>query len=97
MHADGPGATPSIDQLMALLMLGGAGLGLVAVGVTTAWGWTLFVPGLIALLVSLLGAWVILQSRDKPLRGSRRCRSLRGRNGAPAQRPASGAPPAREA
>ena len=58
---------PSI-KLIALLVLGGAGLGLVAVGVTTTWGWTLFVPGLIALLVSLLGAWVIQQSRDKSLR-----------------------------
>ena len=49
-------------KLIALLIIGAAGLGLVAVGVTTAWGWTLLVPGFIALLVSLLGAWVIEKS-----------------------------------
>jgi hypothetical protein len=55
-------------KLLALLILGGAGLGLVAVGVTTAWGWTLLVPGFIALLVSLLGMWFIQRARDLTLR-----------------------------
>ena len=59
---------PPSFKLVALLILGGAGLGLIAVGVTTAWGWTLFAPGVIALLVSLLGAWIIQKSRDKTLR-----------------------------
>ena len=58
---------PSI-KLVALLILGGAGLGLVAVGVTTSWGWTLFVPGFVALSVALPGLWVIQKSRDKTLR-----------------------------
>jgi hypothetical protein len=58
---------PSI-MLVALLILGGAGLGLVAVGVVTALGWRVLVPGFIALLVSLAGAWAIQRSRDKPLR-----------------------------
>lgn len=49
---------PSI-KLAALLVLGGIGLGLVAVGVPTAWGWTLFVPGFIALVLSLSGFWII--------------------------------------
>lgn len=57
---------PSI-KLVALLLVGGAGLGLIAVGVTTAWGWTLCVPGLIALLLSLPGLWVTQQRRDKTL------------------------------
>ncbi len=59
---------PPSSKLVALLVLGGAGLGLVAVGVTTPWGWTLFAPGFIALVVSLLGAWIIQESRDKTLR-----------------------------
>lgn len=58
---------PSIKQL-ALLVLGGAGLGLIAVGVTTAWGWTLLVPGVVALVVSLSGLWIVQRSRDGPLR-----------------------------
>jgi hypothetical protein len=59
---------PPPAKLLALLILGGAGLGLVAVGVTTAWGWTLLVPGFIALLVSLLGVWIIQRARDRTLR-----------------------------
>jgi hypothetical protein len=59
---------PPPVKLLALLILGGAGLGLVAVGVTTAWGWTLLVPGFIALLVSLLGMWFIQRARDHTLR-----------------------------
>ncbi len=64
------GAQPprSSVKLVALLVLGGVGLGLVAVGVTTAWGWTLLVPGFIALVLSLSGVWIIQQSRDKTLR-----------------------------
>jgi hypothetical protein len=58
---------PSV-KLVMLLVLGGAGLGLVAVGVVTAWGWTLFVPGFIALLASLAGVWMIQKSRDRSLR-----------------------------
>ncbi len=59
---------PPSFKLVALLVLGGVGLGLIAVGVTTPWGWTLFAPGFIALLVSLLGAWRIQKLRDKTLR-----------------------------
>lgn len=59
---------PPPVKLLALLVLGGTGLGLIAVGVTTAWGWTLLVPGFIALLVSLWGAWVIQRARDHTLR-----------------------------
>lgn len=58
---------PSV-KVVALLIVGGAGLGLLAVGVTTTYGWTLFVPGFIALLVSLTGLWIIQRSRDKTLR-----------------------------
>ncbi len=58
---------PSI-KLVALLILGGAGLGLMAVGVTTTWGWTLFIPGLVALLVALVGAWIVQKARDDSLR-----------------------------
>lgn len=58
---------PSI-KLVVLLILGGAGLGLVIVGVTTTLGWTLFVPGFIALLVSLPWIWMIQKSRDRTLR-----------------------------
>jgi len=68
MPAIGPEPPPPSIKLIALLMLGGAGLGLVAVGVTTTRGWTLFVPGFGALLVSLLAAWIILKSRAKTLR-----------------------------
>ena len=79
MRAYGPGATPSFDQAHRALGARRRRTRLsagvfqqyflpLAVGVTTTWGWTLFVPGLIALLVSLLGAWVIQQSRDKSLR-----------------------------
>jgi bacteriorhodopsin len=64
----GPKPPPPSIKLVALLMLGGTGLGLVAVGVTTTWGWALFIPGLVALLVSLLGIWTIQKSRDKSLR-----------------------------
>jgi hypothetical protein len=58
---------PSIT-LVALLVLGGAGLGLLVVGVITPWGWTLFVPGSVALVISLVGTWTIQRSRDKTLR-----------------------------
>jgi hypothetical protein len=58
---------PSV-KLIALLILGGVALGLVALGVTTAWGWTLLVPGFILLLVSLLGVWFIQRARDRTLR-----------------------------
>ena len=64
----GPEPPPPSIKLLALLVLGGAGLGLVAVGVTTEWGWTLLVPGFIALLVSLIGAWIIQKARDQTLR-----------------------------
>ena len=64
----GPKPPPPSIKLVALLMLGGTGLGLMAVGVTTTWGWALFIPGLVALLVSLLGAWTIQKSRDRSLR-----------------------------
>ena len=65
MHMGSKPPPPSI-KLIVLLILGGVGLGLVAVRVTTTWGWTLFVPGFIAFLVSLPGAWIIQKSRDKP-------------------------------
>jgi hypothetical protein len=55
---------PSI-KLVALLIFGGAGLGLIAVGVTTTWAWTLFIPGLVAVLLSLHGTWIIQKSRDE--------------------------------
>jgi hypothetical protein len=58
---------PSL-KVVALLLLGGAGLGFVAVGVTTAWGWTFLAPGFIALLVSLLGVWTALKPSDKTRR-----------------------------
>lgn len=54
--------------LILLLVLGGTGLGLLAVGVVTSWGWTLLVPGFVAVLISLAGASVIQNRRDKPLR-----------------------------
>jgi hypothetical protein len=55
-------------KLVALLVLGAVGLALVAVGVGTAAGWRLIIPGFVALLISLPGAWVIQRSRDRPLR-----------------------------
>ena len=54
--------------LVALLVLGGAGLGLLIVGVITPWGWTMFVPGSVALVISLVATWTIQKSRDKTLR-----------------------------
>ncbi len=58
---------PSI-RLVALLILGGVGLGLVVVvGVITTWGWTLFIPGLVALLSSLVGVWIVQKARVKSL------------------------------
>jgi hypothetical protein len=59
-YRDQPNLRPTV--------LGGVGLGLVAVAVTTAWGWTLLVPGFIALGAVSLRVWVIQQSRDKTLR-----------------------------
>ncbi|MGZ4215675.1 MAG: hypothetical protein ACXVHB_23850 [Solirubrobacteraceae bacterium] len=70
-HRSDPPRRPSdpLDiKLVALLVLGAVGLALLAVGVVTAAGWALIVPGLVALLVSLPGAWLILQSRDRTLR-----------------------------
>jgi hypothetical protein len=64
----GSQAPPPSVTLVALVVLGGVGLGLVIVGVTTPWGWTLFVPGSIALLVALPWIWVIQRSRDRTLR-----------------------------
>ena len=61
-----PGPPPV--KLVVSLVLGGAGLGLVAVGVTTAWGWKLFVPGFVALVLSISVVWVIQKRRDKTLR-----------------------------
>jgi hypothetical protein len=61
-------ADPPDVKLVVLLVLGAVGLALVAVGVGTTAGWTLIVPGLVALLVSLPGAWLILRSRDRTLR-----------------------------
>jgi high-affinity Fe2+/Pb2+ permease len=62
-----PVGPPSL-LLVALLVLGGAGIAFVALGVVTAAGWRFFVPGCIALLVSLPGVWMIQRSRDKTLR-----------------------------
>jgi hypothetical protein len=59
---------PPSGRLVALLILGGAGLGLIAVGVTTQWGWTLFVPGFVALLIALPGLWAVLKSRNETFR-----------------------------
>lgn len=61
-----PGPPPI--KLVGLLIIGAAGLGLIAVAVTTTWGWKLFVPGFVALLVSLSAVWVIQKPRDKTLR-----------------------------
>jgi CHASE2 domain-containing sensor protein len=55
-------------KLVLLLVLGAIGLALLAVGVVTAAGWALIVPGCVALLVSLSGAWLIQKSRDRTLR-----------------------------
>ena len=55
-------------KLVVLLVLGAIGLALLAVGVVTAAGWALIVPGCLALLVSLAGAWLIQKSRDRTLR-----------------------------
>jgi hypothetical protein len=54
--------------LVVLLVLGAIGLALFAVGVVTTAGWSLIVPGCVALLVSLSGAWLIQRSRDRTLR-----------------------------
>jgi sugar phosphate permease len=62
------GSPPPSVTLIALLVLGGVGLGLVIVGATTTWGWTLFAPGFIALLVALPSIWMIQKSRDRTLR-----------------------------
>jgi CHASE2 domain-containing sensor protein len=55
-------------KLVVLLVLGAIGLALFGVGVGTAAGWTLIVPGCLALLVSLAAAWLIQRSRDRTLR-----------------------------
>jgi len=62
------GPPPPPIKLVVLLVLGGAGLGLIAVGTVTAWGWTLFAPGFVAVLVCLCGLWIILRARDRTLR-----------------------------
>ncbi len=62
-RSDPPGV-----KLVVLLVLGAIGLALLAVGVVTAAGWALIVPGCLALLVSLAGAWLIQKSRDRTLR-----------------------------
>jgi hypothetical protein len=59
---------PPDAKLVVLLILGAVGLALVAVGVGTAAGWALIVPGFVALLVSLSGVWRIQRSRDRTLR-----------------------------
>lgn len=53
---------------MTLLAVGAIGLALVAVGVGTASGWSLIVPGMIALSISLAAVWRILAKRDRTLR-----------------------------
>jgi CHASE2 domain-containing sensor protein len=62
-----PSDPPDI-KLVVLVVLGAIGLALLAVGVVTAAGWSLIVPGCVALLVSLSGAWLIQRSRDRTLR-----------------------------
>jgi uncharacterized membrane protein YhiD involved in acid resistance len=62
-----PSDPPDV-KLVVLLVLGAVGLALLAVGVGTAAGWALIVPGCVALLVSLAGAWLIQRSRDRTLR-----------------------------
>ena len=62
------GSAFALISLVALLVLGAVGLALFAVGVGTAAGWALIVPGVVALLVSLTGAWLIQKSRDRTLR-----------------------------
>jgi CHASE2 domain-containing sensor protein len=59
---------PPDAKLVVLLVLGAVGLALLAVGVVTAAGWALIVPGFVALLVSLPGVWRIQKSRDRTLR-----------------------------
>jgi hypothetical protein len=63
-----PRTQPPSTQLVLLLVVGAIGLALVAVGVTTSAGWEFVVPGFVALLVSLSGAWFIQKSRDRTLR-----------------------------
>lgn len=55
-------------KLVVLLVLGAIGLALLAVGVVTAAGWALIIPGAVALIVSLAGAWLIQRARDRTLR-----------------------------
>lgn len=55
-------------KLIALLVLSGVGLALIAVGVTGHTGWTLIVVGFVALLVALPPIWMIQRSRDRTLR-----------------------------
>ena len=62
-----PQSDPPDIKLVVLLVLGAIGLALLAVGVVTAAGWALIVPGCVALLVSLSGAWLIQKSRDRTL------------------------------
>jgi hypothetical protein len=62
-----PSEPPGV-RLVALLVLGAVGLALLAVGVVTTQGWVLIVPGVVALMVSLAGVWLIQSSRDRALR-----------------------------
>jgi hypothetical protein len=55
-----------------LLVVGAVGIALLAVGVTTAAGWKLIVPGFLALLVALPGDWLIQRRRHG--RSASRCR-----------------------
>ena len=58
----------SAFALISALVLGAVGLAMFAVGVGTAAGWALIVPGVVALLVSLPAAWLIQKSRDRTFR-----------------------------
>ncbi len=55
-------------KLVVLLVVGAIGLAVLAVGVVTAAGWALIIPGAVALIVSLPGAWLIQRARDRTLR-----------------------------
>lgn len=47
-------------RLYAFLLLGAVGLALIAVGITGDTGWTLLVPGFVAVIVSVASAWRIM-------------------------------------
>jgi hypothetical protein len=51
-------------RLVAVLLLGAAGVALIIIGLGGTTGWALIVPGFIAVLVSIPSAYVIQARRD---------------------------------